>query len=124
MGVGGGEGGDPERREGGRKGAGKEKAGAGEVGEKELRGNPASAHALIWRAALGRGSQRSDRIWSSGERSESGGSWGPAGWFWAWSAHSPDWALLPGARELKGREGLGRGRGELSRLALKLGVSP
>lgn len=32
-----------------------------------------SAHAPIWRAALGRGSQSGDQIWISGYRSESGG---------------------------------------------------
>lgn len=60
-GLTGGEGGDGERREG-EKGRGK-KIGGGA----ELRGSPVSAHAQIWRAALGWGSLISYEIWSSGQ---------------------------------------------------------
>lgn len=95
-GGGGGEGGRGRGRakEGGREGAGKERG-----GEKELRGNPVSAHAPIWRAALGRGSQSSDKIWSCGQRCESVGPRTSSSQFGAWSAFSPDWAFLPRASE-------------------------
>lgn len=69
----GGEGGVRERREGG-KGRGKKKRGGGGERERasELRGNPGNAHALVWRAALGRGSRRRDGLRSSGKRTGSG----------------------------------------------------
>lgn len=57
---------------GGKEGRGGERKKEVGGGEKELRGNPDSAHALIWRAALGRGSRRRYKLWSSGKRSESG----------------------------------------------------
>lgn len=105
-----GEGGDRERREGG-KGRGKKKGGG------ELRGNPENAHALIWRAALGRGSRRRDKLWSSGKRSGSGS---PRG------ALSSDCSLAPALLGAVGAEGgMGEGRGERSSSAsLKLNVTP
>lgn len=86
--------------------------------EKELRGNPDSAHALIWRAALGRGSRRRDKLWSSGKRSESGSPRAPCP---LTASTSSQRSLEP----VEPRVGRGKGRGELrSSTALKFNVTP
>lgn len=85
---------------------------------KELRGNPDSAHAPIWRAALGRGSRRRDKLWSSGKRSESGSPRAPCLLTASTSTQRPLELVEP-------RVGWGKGREELrSIVSLKLDVTP
>lgn len=83
-------------REGTGRGGKEGRGGERKRGGGELRGNPENAHALIWRAALGRGSRRRDKLWSSGKRSGSGS---PRG------ALSSDCSLAPGAPGSRGSRG-------------------
>lgn len=91
-------------------------------GEKELRGSPVSAHAPIWRAALGRGSLSSYDIWSFGQRFWTGGAQGVASRFGDGSALSPDWALLLHAADCRRDEG-GSGSEKTRAASLRNSVS-
>lgn len=114
LGGGGGErGGDRERREGEKGRERRKKPGRGV--ERATRQSSECACADLARCP-GRGVRGATRFGALAS-GPSGGSWGPAGPSLGLECPFPDWALLPGARELK-RRGLGRGR-RLSRLALQ-----